>query len=100
MSKALPARLYLHAQVALQRRSISQQPATDTPLFQAMCEQQNPNPTPELVGMRVTRLPRNGTRPGQFTSAWLYGKQRAAEHLLDEPRTQMRGLSGRRYGRS
>lgn len=50
--------------------------------------------------MRVTRLPRNGPRPGQSTSAWLYGKQRAAEHLLDEPRTQMRSLIGRRYGRS
>ena len=65
-----------------------------------MGKQQNPNPTPDLVGMRVIQLPRNGPRPGQSTSAWLYGKQRAAERLLDDPRTQMRGLIGRRYGRS
>ena len=65
-----------------------------------MGEQQNQDPTPDLAGMRVTRLPRNGPRPGQSTSAWLYGKQRAAERLLDDPRIQMRGLIGRRYGRS
>ena len=65
-----------------------------------MGEQQNPNPTPDLVGMRVTRLPRNGPRPGQSTSAWLYGKQRAAERLLDAPSTQLHGLIGRRRSRS
>ena len=65
-----------------------------------MGEQQNPDPTTDLIGMRVTRLPRNDPRPGQSTSAWLHGKQRATERLLDDPRTQMRGLIGRRYGRS
>ena len=65
-----------------------------------MGEQQNPDPTTDLIGMRVTRLPRNDPRPGQSTRAWLHGKQRATERLLDDPRTQMRGLSGRRYGRS
>jgi len=65
-----------------------------------MGKQQKPETTPDLACMRITRLPRNGPRPGQSTSAWLYGKQRAAERLLDDPRTQMRGLIGRRYGRS
>jgi hypothetical protein len=40
----------------------------------------------------ITRLPRNGPRPGQSTSAWLYGKRRATERLLDNPRTKLRGL--------
>ena len=65
-----------------------------------MGDQQNQDPTSDLAGMRVTRLPRNGPRPGQSTSAWLYGKQRAAERLLDAPRTQLHGLIGRRRSRS
>jgi len=61
-----------------------------------MSDQQNPDPTSDLAGMRVTRLPRNGPRPGQSTSAWLYGKQRADERLVDDLRTPVRGITGRR----
>ena len=39
-----------------------------------------------------TRLRPNGPRPGQSTSAWLYGKRRASERLLDNPRTKLLGL--------
>lgn len=61
-----------------------------------MNDQAKPNPGPDSNGMRITRLPRNGPRPGQSTNAWLYGKQRATERLVDDPRTPMRGITGRR----
>jgi hypothetical protein len=34
----------------------------------------------------------SGARSGQSTSAWLYGKRRASERLLDNPRTKLLGL--------
>ena len=35
---------------------------------------------------KIIRLPRNGPKPGQSTSAWLYGKQRAEEKALEQER--------------
>jgi len=61
-----------------------------------MGEQQNPNPTSDHAGLRITRLPRNGPKDGQSTSAWLYGKQRADERLVDDLRTPLRGITDRR----
>lgn len=62
-----------------------------------MSNQPKPNPRPD--GMRITWLPRNGPGPGQSTSAWLYGKQRATERLIDDLRTPMRGITGQRRRR-
>lgn len=64
-----------------------------------MSAQEQTNPDPDTNGMRITRLPRNGPRPGQTTNAWLYGKQRAMERLVDDPRAPMRGITGRRLRR-
>jgi hypothetical protein len=61
-----------------------------------MSDQPKPGPNPTPDGMRITRLPRNGPRPGQSTSAWLYGKQRGTERLLDDPRTPLRGINDKR----
>jgi hypothetical protein len=35
---------------------------------------------------KIIRLPRNGPKPGQSTSAWLYGKQRSEEKALEQER--------------
>jgi hypothetical protein len=35
---------------------------------------------------KIIRLPRNGPKPGQSTSAWLYGKQRAEDKALEQQR--------------
>lgn len=35
---------------------------------------------------KIIRLPRNGPKPGQSTTAWLYGKQRAEEKALERER--------------
>jgi hypothetical protein len=35
---------------------------------------------------KIIRLPRNGPKPGQSTSAWLYGKQRSEEKALERER--------------
>jgi len=39
-----------------------------------------------MTELRIVKLPRNGPKPGQSTSAWLYGKtkyeQKQADNLL------------------
>lgn len=61
-----------------------------------MSDQHNPDPTSGHPGLRITRLPRNGPKAGQSTSAWLYGKQRADERLVDDLRAPLRGITDRR----
>jgi hypothetical protein len=36
---------------------------------------------------KITRLPPNGPKPGQSVDAWLHGKTKAHERLVDNPRT-------------
>ena len=35
---------------------------------------------------RITRLPRNGPKPGQSTASWLYGKQKREQKELERLR--------------
>ena len=35
---------------------------------------------------RITRLPRNGPKPGQSTASWLYGKQKQEQKELERLR--------------
>jgi hypothetical protein len=41
---------------------------------------------------KLVQLPPNGPKPGQSTDQWLYGKQKAAERLVDDPRTSFNDL--------
>ncbi|MCP9819840.1 hypothetical protein KBZ18_10080 [Synechococcus sp. Cruz-9H2] len=41
---------------------------------------------------KLTRLPANGPKPGQSTDAWLWGKTKAAERLIDDPSTKLNDL--------
>lgn len=40
----------------------------------------------------TTKLPANGPKPGQTTDQWLYGRQRAQEELMDNPRNKFKDL--------
>jgi hypothetical protein len=35
---------------------------------------------------KIIRLPRNGPKPGQSTEAWLYGKQKHEQKVLEHER--------------
>jgi hypothetical protein len=37
---------------------------------------------------RITKLPRNGPKPGQSVSAWLYGKSKSEQAELERLRWQ------------
>jgi len=37
---------------------------------------------------KITRLPRNGPKPGQSVSAWLYGKNKSEQTELERLRWQ------------
>ena len=41
---------------------------------------------------KLTKLPPNGPKPGQTTDQWLYGRQKAHEELMDNPRTKFRDI--------
>jgi len=48
------------------------------------------DPFPESPQPKITRLPRNGPKPGQSADSWLYGKKKAFEQLVDNPRTKFK----------
>ena len=41
---------------------------------------------------KVTRLKRSGPKDGQSTDAYLYGKQKGHEELMDNPKTKLNDL--------
>lgn len=41
---------------------------------------------------RVVRLPANGPKSGQSIDRWLYGKERAHQELMDNPRKRFTDL--------
>jgi len=41
---------------------------------------------------KVTRLKRSGPKDGQSTDAYLYGKQKGHEELMDNPKTKFNDL--------
>ena len=41
---------------------------------------------------QVTKLKTNGPKPGQSTDAFLYGKTKGFEELIDNPRTKFKDL--------
>ena len=41
---------------------------------------------------KVIKLPPAGPKPGQSTDAYLYGKQKANERLMDNPNTRFNDL--------
>jgi hypothetical protein len=52
---------------------------------------QDPDPQP-----KITRLPRNGPKPGQSVDAWLHGKHKAHNRAMDDPRNKLNDLQPRR----
>lgn len=40
----------------------------------------------------VTKLPPNGPKPGQSVDAFIYGKTKGHEELMDNPRTKFNDL--------
>jgi hypothetical protein len=50
-----------------------------------------PSWTP-AASFTVTRLKPNGPKPGQTVDAWLHGKTKAFEHLVDDPRNKLNDL--------
>jgi hypothetical protein len=40
------------------------------------------------TSFKLTKLPPNGPKPGQSTDAFIYGKDKANERLMDDPRTK------------
>ena len=43
---------------------------------------------PTMPEPRIVKLPRNGPKPGQSTSAWLYGKDRNCQAERDAAQWQ------------
>ena len=55
---------------------------------------------PDGVEPKVVRLPRNGPKPGQSTSAWMRGKQQEnARWASQSPQAGYDALKGRKLGR-
>jgi hypothetical protein len=41
---------------------------------------------------KVTKLKPNGPKPGQSVDAFIYGKDKGYQELIDNPRTKMRDV--------
>lgn len=46
---------------------------------------------------KIIRLPRNGPKPGQSTEAWLFGKHKHEQRLLEQERWKA-AKAGKRKG--
>lgn len=56
-----------------------------------MSRRRQPRWTP-ATEFKVTKLPPNGPKPGQRLDAWLYGKEKAHQQLMDDPRNRLNDL--------
>lgn len=57
-----------------------------------MTRRKRPNWQP-ATEFKVTKLPPDGPKHGQSTSAFIYGKDKAHERLMDNPNNKFRDLS-------